>query len=146
MRKKGVTTFLSGMAHGVDIWCMEILLDLQRAYPGEEIRMVAILPYEGQANRWSEKYRERYFNILAQCDDVVTLQTRYTKDCMHKRNRYLVDSSAHMIAVYNGGKGGTQYTVDYAIKKKRNIVTINPDTLNREHRPQSNGEIIRLFK
>ena len=147
MRKKGVTTFLSGMAQGTDIWCMEILLDLKRAYPDEVIRLIAVLPHEGQANRWSEEYRERYFQILAQADDVVTLQVHYTKDCMFKHNRYLVDSSAHLIAVYNGEKGGTQYTVDYATKKGLDIVTINPDTLNREHRPQSNDKkIIQLFK
>lgn len=146
MRKNGVTTFLSGMAQGTDIWCAEIVLDLKRSYPSEEIRLVAILPYEGQADRWSDEYRERYFNILAKTDDVVTLQARYSKDCMHKRNRYMVDSSAHLIAVYSGERGGTQYTVDYAIQKGLDVVAINPSTLMREHKlPTKNSKIIQLF-
>ena len=141
-----MTTFLSGMAQGADIWCAEIVLDLQRAYPDEEIRLIAIIPHEGQANRWSVEYRERYFDILARSDDVITLQAHYSKDCMHKRNRYLVDSSAHMIAVYNGERGGTQYTNDYATSKGLDVVIINPNTLMREERPQTKGsKIIRLF-
>lgn len=131
MRKKGVTTFLIGMAQGPDIWCAEIVLDLKQAYPDTEIKLIAVLPFEGQADRWHEEYRERYFNILARADDVVTLQAHYTKGCMQKRNRYLVDSSAHMIAVYNGQKGGTQFTVDYAVQKGLDIVIFNPDALER---------------
>ncbi len=141
MRGKGVTTFLSGMALGTDIWCAEIVLDLRRAYPGDVIRLMAVLPYENQADNWSEKYRERYFDILARCDDVIILQAHYTKDCMFKRNRYLVDSSAHVIAVYNGKKGGTQYTVNYAINKGLDLMIIDPDTLKREELKQQKGRV-----
>ena len=119
------------MAQGPDIWCAELVLDLRRAYTNTEIKLIAVLPFEGQADRWHEEYRERYFNILACADDVVTLQMHHTKACLQKRNRYLVDSSAHMIAVYNGLKGGTQFTVDYAVQKGLDIVILNPNTLER---------------
>lgn len=132
MRMKGVTSFLSGMAQGVDILAAEAVIDIRRTYPQDKIRLIAVVPYEGQADRWSEAYRERYFNILAVADEVITLQHRYTDHCMLDRDRYMVDASAHMIAVYNGSKGGTKYTVDYAISKGLNITIINPDTLARE--------------
>jgi uncharacterized phage-like protein YoqJ len=133
MRMKGVTNFLSGMAQGVDIIAAEAVLDIRRTYPQDKIRLVAAVPYEGQADRWSEAYRERYFNILAVADEVITLQHRYTDRCMLDRDRYMVDASGYMIAVYNGSKGGTKYTVDYAIGKGLDITIINPETLTREN-------------
>lgn len=129
MRGKGVTTFMPGMDMGTDIWCAEIVLDLKRAYPDEVIRLVAVLPHENQAARWTEKYRERYFDILARCDEVVTLQAHFSKDCMFKRSHYMVNSSAHLIAVNGGKRGETRHTLAYASRKGLDIVTVSPDTL-----------------
>lgn len=131
MRKRGVTTFISGMAIGVDLWAAEIVLDLKRAYPDDKIRLFAAIPFEGQANKWSAEYRERYFNVLAKADDEITFHAHYTKSCMHERNRYMVDYSAHMIAVFNGEKGGTANTMRYAESKGLHIVVINPNDLSR---------------
>ena len=124
----GVSTFYTGMALGTDQWCAEIVLDMKRQYPN--VRLNAVLPCETQASKWSPEQRERHFNTLADCDDVITLNTRYTPDCMLERNRYMVDHAAYLLAVYDGGnKGGTAYTVRYAREKKREIIVIRPDTL-----------------
>lgn len=139
MRQKGVTTFISGMAIGVDLWAAEIVLDLKRAYPDEQIELFAAIPYEGQANRWSVDYRERYFNTLAEADGDIILHEHYTKSCMHERNRFMVDNSAYMIAVFNGEKGGTANTVKYAESKGLNIVIINPNDLSRDEVPLYHG-------
>jgi len=144
MRKRGVTTYFSGMAQGIDIFAAEAVTDIRRTYPGDNIRLIAVIPYEGQADRWSEKYRERYFNILAKTDEVITLQKRYTENCMLERDRYMIDASAYLIAIYNGSKGGTKYTIDYAIKKGLDVTIINPDTLKKEHIPPS--KTIGLFR
>lgn len=125
--ENGVTTFLSGMALGVDIWGAEIVLVCKKRYPG--IRLIAALPCETQADRWSVEQRERYFNILAECDDTVYISRHYTRDCMFRRNRWLIDHANFVLAVYNGSpKGGTAYTVQYAVSKHRALITINPDT------------------
>jgi len=125
---EGVTDFYSGMALGVDQWGAEIVLDMRKVHPG--IRLIAALPCETQANRWTAVQRERYFNTLPLCDDVVTLQGRYTRSCMLERDRYVVDHAEYLLAVYDGGAaGGTAYTVRYARQKERKIITIHPDTL-----------------
>lgn len=144
MRKKGVTTFISGMAIGVDMWAAEIVLDLKSAYPQDTIKLIAAIPYEGQANKWSVEYRERYFDILAQADQEVIMQEHYTKSCMHERNRFTVDNSAYMIAVFNGDKGGTANTLHYAESKGLNIVIINPNDLSRDEKPLNRG--LKLLK
>lgn len=124
----GVSLFYTGMALGTDQWCAGIVLDMKRQYPN--VRLIAVLPCETQANKWSPEQRERYFNTLEQCDDVITLNARYTPGCMHERNRYMVDHVQYLLAVYDGGeKGGTAYTIRYAREKKREIIVIRPDTL-----------------
>lgn len=124
----GVSLFYTGMALGTDQWCAAIVLDMKRQYPN--IQLTAVLPCETQANKWSPEQRERYFNTLAECDDVITLNTHYTPQCMLERNRYMIDHADYLLAVYDGGgKGGTAYTVRYAREKKREIIAIHPDTL-----------------
>ena len=126
--ESGVSTFYTGMALGTDQWCAGIVLDMKRQYPN--VRLIAGLPCETQASKWSPEQRERYFNTLADCDNVITLNTRYTPECMLERNRYMVDHANYLLAVYDGGnKGGTAYTVRYAREKQRQIIVIRPDTL-----------------
>lgn len=123
-----VSVFYTGMALGVDQWGAEIALAMKRRCP--HIRLVAVLPCETQAVKWSPEQRERYFNILSGCDEEVILNSRYTPQCIAERNRYLVDHADCLLAVYDGGgKGSTAYTVRYAREKEREIIVIHPDTL-----------------
>ena len=126
--EKGVAVFYSGMALGVDQWAAEIVLDMKKNHPN--IRLIAVRPCETQANSWTDEQRERHFSTLELCDDVVTIQKQYTRSCMFKRNRYLVDHAGYLLAVYdNGSGGGTAYTVNYGVKKGRKVIVIHPDTL-----------------
>ena len=126
MADRGVTTFLSGMARGVDTWAAEAVLQLRTALSTEKIQFWAIVPYAGQADAWNEADRERYRRLLAQADKAVCLRETYTRGCMQMRNRYLVDHADFLIAVYDGKPGGTKYTVEYARKKGLEIVQIKP--------------------
>ena len=128
MLDAGVTTFYTGMGVGVDMWCAELVQSFQEDMPELGIRLNAVIPYEGQADRWSNDYRERYFDILTRADDEITLNARYTKACMQERNRYMVDSSTHIIAVYDGGAGRTKKTLEYARGKNLTVITIDPQT------------------
>ena len=120
-----VTDFFSGMAEGTDTYCAQIVLDLRRKNP--TLNLHCVLPCEGQADEWLASARELYFSILGQADEVVYVSREYSKDCMLKRNRYLVDHAACLLAVYNGEwRGGTAMTVRYARKKGREIIIINP--------------------
>lgn len=139
MAEAGITTFYTGMALGVDQWGAQIVLSRKRDFP--HLQLVAVLPCETQANKWSPEQREQYFNILAECDDVITLNTHYTPSCMFERNRWLVDHTGFLLAVYDGGaKGGTAYTVNYARQKERDIIALHPDTLA----VMDNGELTAL--
>jgi len=137
---KGCDTFITGMAMGTDIWCAELTIDLRRASTAKGIKLVAVIPYEGQANRWNRDYQERYYNILSKADDVVTLAAHYHEGCMQERNQHIVNRSAHMIAVFNGSGGCTKNTINYARKTGLDTVILNPKDLSKIQ-----GEIFRDF-
>jgi len=121
----GYTGFLSGMAEGTDTWAALAVLALRKEHPA--LKLHCVLPCEGQADRWSASARERYSSILEQADSVVYVSRAYNKDCMLRRNRYLVDHAACLLAVYNGEwRGGTAMTVRYARKMGREVVVIDP--------------------
>lgn len=124
---KGVTTFYTGMALGIDMWGAELVLDRQKN--NKSIRLIAAVPCRGQEDRWSQEYKIRYNRILSKVDDVVYLANTYTGTCMQERNVYMVDNSDFVIAVYDGSKyGGTYQTVEYAKSKGLGIAIINPDS------------------
>ena len=125
---RGVSSFLSGMALGADIWGAEIVLGFRESNPN--IRLTAVLPCETQADKWSAEQRERYFNILAACDDTVYISRHYTPYCMFQRNRYLAENADVLLAVYNGcKKGGTAYTVKYAKSMGKEVRIIDPEAV-----------------
>ena len=124
---EGVTHFISGMAIGVDMYAAEIVLGLKSSY--DRIILESAIPCETQAAKWTEEQRNRYFEIAEKCDKETLIQQHYTADCMHKRNRYMVDQADVIIAVWDGRPSGTGKTVQYAQRQGKPIRVINPKTL-----------------
>lgn len=120
----GADEFYSGMAQGTDTWAAEIVLKYKETNP--QIRLIAVLPCPEQADRWTDANKERYRNILDSCDRTMTISPNYNKECMFKRNRALVELCDVLVAVYDGKRGGTQYTVNYAKKCGKNTIVIPP--------------------
>lgn len=121
----GVTDWLCGMALGADLWTARIVLELRGKNPA--IKLHCILPCEEQESKWEAPAQELYRSVLEQADDVVYVSRAYHRDCMLKRNRYLVDHAAMLLAVYDGKfRSGTGATVRYAQKLGREIIVIDP--------------------
>ena len=132
LAEKGVTDFISGMALGTDMICAQIVLALRQKNPA--VKLHCVLPCRTQAERWTASSREAYQMILAQADTSTFVSRDYTPDCMLKRNRFLVDHAAALLAVYNGEyRGGTAMTVRYARKLRRELWIVNPVSLIVEH-------------
>ncbi len=127
LAERGVTDFLSGMAQGVDLWCAQIVLDLRKKNPA--LKLHAILPCEGQESKWTVSAQEHYHSILKQANEVVHVGKEYSRNCMLERNRWLVEHSSILLAVYNGVfRSGTGATIRYARQLGRNIYILNPIT------------------
>lgn len=130
IENNGVTHFITGMAIGVDMYAAEIVLGLKASYEG--IVLESAIPCETQSAKWTEEQRDRYYEIASKCDKETMIQRPYTADCMHKRNRYMVDQADHIIAVWDGRPSGTGKTVQYAQRQGKPVTVINPKTLSVE--------------
>lgn len=108
----GCDTFLCGMARGCDTYFAEAVLAQKQDMPS--LRLVAMVPCPGQADRWPERDRRRYEALCAQCDEVRLLEPVYTGGCMLRRNFAMVDCAQVLISVFDGAPGGTASTVRYA--------------------------------
>ncbi|MDP4152462.1 MAG: SLOG family protein [Bacillota bacterium] len=119
----GITHFITGMALGVDMWAAAEVLTLRREYP--QITLEAAIPCPSQADKWSKHMRTEYQSILERCDKKTVISPVYMPGVMQMRNRYMVDNSSVLIAVYNGTSGGTQNTIAYALSKDLRVVEIS---------------------
>lgn len=123
--ENGVRHFISGMARGGDLYFAETVLTLQERW--EDITLECARPCESQAHRWPKQEQERYESIINRCNYETLVQHRYDRGCMMRRNRYMVDHSDWVIALYDGvPKGGTAQTLAYAMKqgKKTRIIPV----------------------
>lgn len=133
--QSGCTGFMTGMAMGADIWCGEIVLELKKQFPRENISLTAVIPYQNQAASYPAGYMKRYARLLQNADATVLIGEKYAPGCMQKRNRYMVDHAVSLIAVWGGAAGGTRDTLRYARKKGLEIVLVHPGTAKREQIP-----------
>ena len=88
------------------------------------MKLILVLPCLTQTKGWKPENIAEYERIKAQADKVVYISKEYTRGCMHKRNRYLVDNSGVCICYLTRERGGTAYTVNYAEKRKLEIINI----------------------
>lgn len=120
--QNGFATFITGMAQGVDIWAGEIVLELRER--GKPIRLICASPFRGFELRWTLDWQLRYQAIMETADLVRFICPRYTPDCFQRRNEWMVNHSARVIAVYNGQPSGTRNTVEYAQQKGIHVSVI----------------------
>ena len=110
----GYSTFITGMAYGVDIWAGEIVVRLRETNP--DLHLIAAIPFPDFSARWSSEWKGRYDELLKRADLIKVICPSYNAEAYQRRNEWMVDHSAHVIAVFNEEKGGTKNTVDYAEK------------------------------
>lgn len=119
--KDGYLYFGAGGALGYDTLAAQTVLELKKQYP--DVKLILVLPCLSQTRGWSARDIEIYEDIKNRADKVVYTSQEYTKGCMHKRNRHLVDNSSVCVCYLTESTGGTAYTVDYA--HKNNLTVIN---------------------
>ena len=112
----GYSHFISGFAAGADLLFAEIVVELKKIYP---ITLEAAIPYPGRM-----KTPDKSFQRLIRCCDTVKVHSNgYFKGCYMRRNRYMVNQSQRVIAVYDGRPtGGTAATVRHARGKDVRVI------------------------
>ena len=124
--ERGYTEYVSGVAMGFDTWVAEDVIEVRKNNPN--IRLECAIPCPNQDKNWSFRDKVRRKKILYHADSKPVICEHYNDQCFHIRNRYMVDKADVVVCCYDGQKGGTGYTVNYALKADKIVVQINPNT------------------
>ena len=119
--KKGYTRFYIGMALGFDTICFKILEKLRE---NNDITLIACIPCREQDKYFTDSQKEEYARMLKSANEKHLLSEKFTSYCMYRRNCYMVDHSAIVVAYLRKSFGGTFNTVKYAEKKGKKIINI----------------------
>ena len=124
----GYTSFLSGFAEGADLLFAEIVVEKCKENP--LLRLEAVIPYR---NRYKKLLRDEKSRVLLEsCAKVEIISENLTSNVYMKRNRYIVDHSDRVIAVYDGReKGGTVSTIRMVHAQRKELREIPVGTLRR---------------
>lgn len=120
--RKGVHRFESGGAFGFDTLAAMIILEKKKQFSNIYLKMV--YPCKNQTRFWSEEQKQEYEYIKKNCDEYIYVTEAYCKGCMHQRNRYMVEESSFCVCYLTNTKGGTAYTIDYALKRGLAVINI----------------------
>lgn len=119
----GANIFITGMSRGVDLWAGEIAAEMKCS--GRPIKLVAAMPYRGFTDSFTGREKWAAGFIMSNADTVYHISEEYEKDCMKKRNQFMVDHSSALIAVCKDSRSGTGQTIRMAQKKGIDVKIID---------------------
>ena len=125
---KGAAHFICGNAIGVDTWAAELVLKKKRAQP--QIFLEIALPFAGHNAMpfAGHNANEPACQRVQQKADLVHVvgRAKNRRLAFFERNRYMVDHSDLLIAVYckSHARGGTIATMEYAKKQGIEVIEI----------------------
>lgn len=112
----GYTRFLWGGALGVDTWAAQCVMSAKKK---TDIKLAAVLPYK-EYNNFVTDFR--YLSVINHSDEIIIVGAHKSMRMLQIRDRYMIDNSSRIIAVYDGRsnlKSGTCRALCYA--KEKNI-------------------------
>jgi len=134
-------TFITGMALGVDQWAASAARLARKdeesiqiiSGHGVDVKLIAAIPFLGQEKNWPEQSQEQYRHLLNHCDDIYFVDEEgYAPWKLLNRNKWMVDNSDLVIAVWNRNeKGGTAHCVRYAKKQGKKVINLWEDIQKR---------------
>lgn len=120
--QQGYRHFICGMARGCDLYFCQLALELRQCHG--DVSVEAAIPCPSQPDGWPPLQQQLYRQLVAACDYETLVQDQYRPGCMQRRNRYMVDHSSLLLAVHDGQPGGTQKTIEYALRRGLDIVDL----------------------
>lgn len=122
MAECGRCRFICGGALGFDTMAARAVIRAKERHEG--ILLELAIPYRGVEKHRSEADRREFEEILARSDSACYIAESYSKDCMLRRNRYMVEHSEVCICYMTRNSGGTAYTVAYALKNGCEVINL----------------------
>lgn len=131
-KKYGVRHFICGGALGTDQIAFMVVAYFKKTHP--DVTLELAIPFAEQAIKWpnrafliyeSQKQEADIVTYVDELDGYTVLGVdvgKYHVQKMQERNKYMVDKSRYVVAVWNGSDGGTANCVRYARSVDREIV------------------------
>ncbi|MCL2106829.1 MAG: DUF1273 domain-containing protein [Oscillospiraceae bacterium] len=123
---RGKVIMLQGCMAVFDIVCGEQVILLKKQYPN--VRLIGVAPYAAEffsrEKCWTPNWTSRAREVFRQLDTGVKIASRYRPGIYFERNRALVYHSSELICYWDGGGGGTKYTVDYARRQNKPVINL----------------------
>ena len=99
LRSEGCKRFHISMDCGVGLYAAEIIHGLRET--DGELETFCYVPYEEQATKWTPELRDRYFNVLPACAEVVNVSYEKPVGCEFKAHLEAIREADTVIAVYD---------------------------------------------
>ena len=131
LRGEGCTRFAVSMDCGVGLYAAEILHGLKGS--DDELETICYVPYEEQATKWTPELRDRYFNALAACTEVINAAYEKTVGCEFKAHLEAINEADAVIAVYDPDDPRCEReaaAVAAAEMLNRQVVTVDPKAIH----------------
>ena len=122
--KYGCELFIMGGCYGADLDFADSVLFAKNINKDEDtvIELEAALPIPYKRIMDPTPEQEEREEILFDCDKITAVCDHYHRGAMQERNRYMVDKSDIVLAIWNGTKkGGTWNTIKYALSKGKKV-------------------------
>lgn len=118
LQEHSPSSVISGMALGWDMALAEAAIDL-------EIPLTAAIPCNGHGSNWPLATQNKYNGILEFAAEVkIVSPGPYENWKMMERNRWMVNNSDLLLALWDGSHGGTQNCLTYASMKNRKSINL----------------------
>ena len=133
IENKGVDTFISGMALGIDLWAARIVMKLKEDDRYSHVKLIGAVPHRGHSDKWPSDSRAEWQRVYEACEEVVYVSNETYRDgCMQVRNEWMIDHASCGIAVFNGRPGGTYNCLMYAVESGLGdrVTIISPSSLD----------------
>jgi uncharacterized phage-like protein YoqJ len=112
----GYRDFYTSAELGVPLWAGEAVLALKLYCP--DIQLHIIQPYENQASRWPEEYRERFFSLHEKSDSSRLLYTRMNDRCYQEAMDIMLEESESILVCTPKDQELTDLWSRYPVKNK----------------------------
>ena len=130
LRSEGCKRYAVSMDCGVGLYAAEILHGLIES--DKELEFVCYVPYEEQATKWTSELRDRYFNALAACTEVVHVANKKTAGCEFKAHLEAMSEADTVIVIFDPDdprcerEAATEAVAEFLSKR---TITIDPMTI-----------------
>lgn len=115
---------ITGGAMGWDQILANIAINLK-------IPLEVAIPFKGFEDKWSDYFKDIHRKILNRASKITYVCGEFSNSAYQRRNLYMVDSSDHLLALYDGTSGGTQNCYKYAKQIGKPITRIDPRDFNK---------------